>query len=317
MPTGAVIYAGRNSRLKNFAYRDFAKGLLGYRSRKSNGDPLPGVTIPGQPLRLSYPITLLSGGSMSVASVAKLAKKKPNDAWLPETSAIPTGVLAVEEVRDAAGNVVTRHDSNGMFEVIAVALKKKYGLSPNLVRAFDNVHDDFADGGTSNESKENFFAELQKMNGSGLDFLAYSGHGNYNGLPSAGVYMGDVEKLGNEIIRLVRADGSVMLYACSCASGFAQALSTKLGNRKVWAHTGAGPADKNPNMFLFQRGDDQGFLSTKNFTKDEAAAWKRHLKSNGDFYLRFPFMSVAEMKTELASLVTGGGSLLRTSMQHD
>ena len=298
---GAVIYAGRNSRLKNFAYRDFAKGVLGYRARKSNGDPLPGVAIPGQPLRLSYPITLLAGGSMAVASVVKLQKKKPNDAWSPATSTTPTGVLTVEEVHDAAGKVVTRHDSNGMFEVIAVALRKKYALPVSQVRAFDNVHDDFADGGTSDDSKQHFFAELKKMTGSGLDFFAYSGHGNYNGLPSAGVYMGDVEKLGNEIIRLVKDDGSVMLYACSCASGFAQSLSNKLGRRKVWAHTGAGPADKNPNMYLFQHGLDQGFLGTKNFTKDEAAAWKKHLKSNADFYLRFPFMTIGEMKSEIGS----------------
>jgi hypothetical protein len=301
--TGAVIYAGRNSRLKNFAYKDFVAGVRGYRSRDKQGNPLAGTKVPGQPLRLSYQVTRLTGGTMEVGSVVKLSKKKPNDAWAPATSAAPTGVFNYEEVHDAAGTAVLRHDSNGMFAVVASDLRKRYVLPKGLVRAFDNVHDDLADGGTSEDSRENFFHELGKMTGAGLDFFAYSGHGNYNGLPSAGVYMKHVEPLGDEISRLVRTDGTVMLYACSCATpgGFAQALSKRLGNRKVWAHTGAGTADKNPNMYLFQNGLDQDFLGATNFTKEERTAWKVHLKRSADFYIRFPFLTIEEMKSEMAS----------------
>jgi hypothetical protein len=301
--TGAVIYAGRNSRLKNFAYKDFGARVLGYRSRDKQGNPLAGTKVPGQPFRLSYQITLIAGGTMEVGSVVKMGKKKPNDAWVPATAAAPTGVFSYEEVRDAAGAAVQRHDSNGMFAVIASDLRKKYVLPAGLVRKFDNVHDDLADGGTSDDSRENFFHELGKMTGAGLDFFAYAGHGNYNGLPSAGVTMKHVDSLGGEIERLVTADGSVMLYACSCATpgGFAQALSKRLGNREVWAHTGAGTADKNPNMFLFRHGLDQDFLGTKNFTKEERAAWRAYLKKSADFYARFPFMTVGEMKSEIAA----------------
>src|SRR5262245_10737862 len=139
--TGAVIYAGRNSRLKNFAYKDFAKGVLGYRSRDKQGNPLAGKSVPGQPLRLSYPITLLTGGATEVGSVVKLNKQTPNDAWSPATGAVPTGVLNYEEMHDAAGAAVLRHDSNGMFQVVASDLRKKYALPAGLVRPFDNVHD--------------------------------------------------------------------------------------------------------------------------------------------------------------------------------
>src|SRR4051812_6436664 len=117
--TGAVIYAGRNSRLKNFAYKTFGNGVIGYRARDKQGNPLAGTKVPGQPLRLSYPITLLAGGTMEVASAATLNKKAPNDAWAPAVAAAPTGVFNNEEVHDAAGAAVTRHDSNGMFAVIA------------------------------------------------------------------------------------------------------------------------------------------------------------------------------------------------------
>lgn len=299
MTTGAVIYAGRNSRLKNFAYKDLTNRVLGYRYRDKLGNQPGGTKIPGQHLRLSYEIALLAGGTIQVGSAVTLNKRKPNDAWSPATSAIATGVLNYEEVHDVAGTAVLRHDSNGMFAVIAAGLRKKYSLPADLVRSFDNVHDDLEDGGTSKDSKKNFFAELKKMKGTELDFFAYAGHGNYNGLPSAGVYMSDIDDLEKEINRLIKADGSVMLYACSCASGFAQHLSRKLGNRKVWAHTGAGTADKNPNMHLFQNGLDQHFLGEKNFTKDEVTAWKRYLKLSDDFYMRFPFMTIQEMKNEI------------------
>ena len=103
MTTGAVIYAGRNSRLKNFAYKDLTNRVIGYLSRDKQGNPLAGTMVPGQPLRLSYQITLLAGGTMNVGSVMKLSKKGSNTAWSPATSATATGVLQYEEVHDAAG----------------------------------------------------------------------------------------------------------------------------------------------------------------------------------------------------------------------
>jgi len=300
MPQGVVVYAGNNSRLRAIAFRNLGGTLLGYLAIDANGH-LVKAAVPKDKTRLRYTVVALVGPRFDIE--APLNLKGTSDVWSPSTGTL-MGKLAKEDVQDATGKKVTRRDSNGMFEVVAMKLKKVHSLPSNLIKEFSNVHDDFAEGGTKDESRANFFAALKSAPGTGkaseLDFFAYSGHGSGWSLPSAGVARTHLPKLAAEITRLVRSTGTVVLYACSTGTpkGFAQQLSALLPNMTVWGHLPPpGPASINPRKMKFKGGTQQRFLDE--FSAPELAKWKAHVISSADFYARYPFMSMAEIRAEI------------------
>ncbi|MBX7105309.1 MAG: hypothetical protein K1X57_14595 [Gemmataceae bacterium] len=317
MPIGAVIYAGNNSRLKGFALRDNSGKLLGFLATNKLGG-LVLSPVKGSKTHVTYTVNTFSGIPMQVTALLKL-ERKGNEARSP-VSGVIVGTLGKEEVVNAQGELKIRNDSSGMFEVVAAKLKKIHSIPPNLVKRFANVHDDLGDDGTKEDSKTNFFNALKSMPGVGgaseLDFFAYSGHGSGSGLPSAGIGRGDISKLKDEIKRLVRADGTVILYACSTGTpkGFAEQLSGQLPGMTVWGHLPPpGPASINPRKVKFKAGKSQNFL--EQFTKEERVMWDNHVKSSSDFYARYPFMRLDEIRAEIG-MATVGRTPAPTDIQH-
>jgi hypothetical protein len=193
-----------------------------------------------------------------------------------------------------------KNDSTGMFEHVARAFRQLYNAE---IRAFDNVHDDEADGGNEAATRANYFGEMAKFSGDNLDFFAYSGHGSQNGLPSAGVRRGrptfGVPQLCERIGRLVRADGFVLLYACSTAEagGFAEDLSRLLPRMTVIGHRGAAAASRNPEKYRIVNGNSEHYRDL--LPADVQPRWTATNLDRNYLYARFPFLTVEQVAEEL------------------
>lgn len=317
MPQGVVIFAGNNARKKGWAYRNSIGKLVGYLVTDSEGGPL-GIGIKGDPTKKQYTAVAFTGVKIEIVGAAKLPRSGSEVAYPTGGGA---GKVAKEDMRDAAGQLVMRCDSTGMFEVVAKKLQKLYSLPKGLVKEFSNVHDDFAEGGTKADSRKNFLKALKEAPGPGgasdLDFFAYSGHGSPSELPSAGINRSHIATLAAEIKRLVRADGTVILYACSTGkpNGFAQQLSGQLLGMTVWGHLPPpGPASINPRKVKYKGGLPERFV--EDFTEAEFAKWKAYVIGNPDFYARYPFLTLDQMIDEVGlSLPTTAAPISQTAAQ--
>lgn len=296
MPRGSVIYAGNNSRLREFAFRNMQGGLVGYRART-----YPGAqgSIVNYPNRKRYQVRRTDGGNQDIAAPKNLSRSYPNDVWSLTGERI--GSFVREDVVGAEGALVIRTDSSNEFRRIGDRFRALYQLSQELVRSFDNVHDDFDEGGSEADTRENFFDELRAISLTQQDFFAYSGHGSSQGLPSACIKVGQLPRLAGEIRRLLKPDGIVLLYACSTGEpgGFAEQISGHLTGMTVWGHIGEGPASRNSQKVKYQNGVKQDFLEL--LSTDERQAWRNHIRHNPDFYARFAFMTLEQIKGELNS----------------
>ncbi len=298
MHQGFVVYAGNNSRLKSWAFRDLGGKLVGYLATHTDGNLIVAASkVKG---RKRYTVSGLYGPSQDIEAPAEL--KGTMDALSPGTETV-IGRLKKEETVDASGGKVIRRDSSGMFEAVALKLKKLYSLPGNLVKEFANVHDDLAEGGTKADSRKNFFDVLKAAPGVGgaseLDFFAYCGHGNASGLPSAGVDRTHVAALAKEIKRLLRADGTVIFYACQTGSkdGLAQKLSGLLPSMTVWGHRKSGPASTNPYKKKYVGGVEQPFRDS--WGEADQVTWDAYMRASADFYARYPFMTLDQISAEV------------------
>lgn len=299
MPQGVVIFAGNNARKKGWAYRDTGNRLIGYLVTDDEGKPI-GLPVTGDATKKKYTAVSFYGLKVELVGAVKLPKGGSD---VTTSAGIPAGRVAKESLVDASGKLQMRSDSTGMFEPVALKLKKLYTLPNSLVKEFQNVHDDFADGGTSEESRKNFFKALKEAPGPGgaseLDFFAYVGHGEGSGLPSAGITRSHIAALVKEIKRLVRADGTVIFYACQTGSkdGLAQKLSGLLPAMTVWGHRKSGPASTNPYKKKYIGGVEQPFRDS--WGEADQLKWDTYMRASADFYARYPFMTMDQMIAEV------------------
>jgi hypothetical protein len=299
MPTGVVVFAGNNARKKGWAYRATGGKLIGYLTLDSENRPL-GLPVPGDATKKKYTAVSFYGLKIELLGPVKLSK---GGSEVTTTSGAPAGKVAKESLVDANGKLQMRSDSTGMFEPVALKLQKLYSLPKSLVKEFLNVHDDFEDGGTAEQSRKNFFAALKEAPGPGgaseLDFFAYVGHGEGSALPSAGVTRSHIAALAKEIKRLVRADGTVIFYACQTGSkdGLAQKLSGLLPSMTVWGHRKSGPASTNPYKKKYVGGVEQPFRDS--WGEADQLKWDTYMRASADFYARYPFMTLDQLIAEV------------------
>ncbi|MCC6391349.1 MAG: hypothetical protein IT167_12170 [Bryobacterales bacterium] len=293
-PRGLVIYPDNNSKWREFVYYKNGSSVQAGYKKGSFG------TFSGSHDNLrKYEIKLTDGTTTKVAAAKKLDKKaSKNTAYDPSTFA-EIGYLNWELRKDAGGAVMAKPDSSGEFRLIGKKFKSLYGLPDTLVRSFENVHDDLDPGGTESDTRENFFDELAGVSESGLDFFAYAGHGGQSSLPSAQVRKKDMQKLADEIRRIVKSDGTVLFYACSTGvpGGFASGISSLLPTMTVWGHSDAGQASRNADKIRFRNGVSQDIRDL--LSAQAKAKWADYLKASPDFYARFPFMTVEAIESEL------------------
>ena len=289
MPIGTVIYAGNNSRLRNFALRNLHGGLVGYQARVLNSHHA------SQSNRKCYSVREISGATQEVEAPARLSRDHANPVW-QLVSNTQIGTFVREDVVNASGALVIRRDASGMFQHVAHKFRELYQLPERLVRSFANVHDDQEEGGSEEDTREDFFDELGQIASAQHDFFAYSGHGGTISLPSACIRIRDLARLATAIRRLLKPTGTVLLYACSTGAtgGFAEQLSGQLHGITVWGHIGAGTASRNPRKVKYLNGAKQRFL--EDFTAEERSAWDTHIHDDPNFYAQFAFMTIDEIK---------------------
>jgi hypothetical protein len=317
---GVVIYAGRNSRQRGYAV--FLKTPAGVRRvgylvmpRGESGPPR--VSWDRHRRYGLYSVTALAPWQMQrstgeelpekVVAARDLNREALNDLFA-EASETRIGYAQREDAIDQHNVIQMMNDSQGMFRNVAQALSQP---AARTVR-FDNVHDDQAEDGLEEaDTRSNFFAALDSITERGLDFFAYSGHGTYNGLPSAGIGFdrrgrerdGSVTRLCEYISERTRPDGLVLLYACSTADagGFAEKLSRQLPGMTVIGHRTPARASVNPYKYRIRNGVSERFQDL--LPQEVRCFWNattlgRHIPP---LYVRFPFLTLEQIATELRS----------------
>lgn len=303
-PRGVVLYAGRNSRRREYAAYLTASGgsRVGYLRRlRPTPRPLPGWSR-GEDLGW-YEVATSDGRGLShrVAMSSRPSRTGANPLRDAATGTA-VGHARREEVVNGADVRQLRNDSGGMFRPVAQAFHHLYGTQ---VVPFQNVHDDFdEDGLTERDTRENFFDAVGTVAGSGLDFFAYAGHGSSNGLPSAGITTAGgtdrgFSELTDAIRRLCRLDGWVLLYACETATagGFAERLSGVFPRMTVIGHRGAGPASRNPLKYRIVGGRSQAMRDR--LPEDVRPLWTDTALLRDRLYARVPFLSADQIAAEL------------------
>ena len=112
----------------------------------------------------------------------------------------------------------------------------------------------FQNHGRARAQRQDVIAALEVAGAGGrLDAIAYFGHGWHTSLPSAGFGLGDIEALGEAIIRLCNPGAKIIVYACHTAvpGGFAYQLGRRLGawaqhGTEVFGHPIEGHSFRNP-----------------------------------------------------------------------
>ena len=202
------------------------------------------------------------------------------------------------------------NDANGAFRPGAEAFKKIHGI-PQPIFYFDH-----------NEShaklRDKILTRLLTTpcaDPNGLDVIAYFGHGIQNGLPSAHLYLDDVQALASAISSTSKQEVRVVLYACSAGtlptsfgSRLASALNTT--DSAVFGHQTVGHSFANPYVTIFDTCHvgryvvEPGSPNWKTWAR-EIRAGNEHTMSK-TLWARFPFMSEDEIRAELGDFVSGG-----------
>jgi hypothetical protein len=304
-PRGVVLFAGRNSRRREYAAYLLSAGWAraGYLKRCRPPRPLPAWCRAGG--HVFYEIESFNGHGTGrqVAMSGRPDRTGENHLYDPATGAT-VGRARREDVVNATDVRQMKNDSTGMFRPVAHTFRQLYG---SQIEAFENVHDDFdEDGHNERDTRENFFEAVDNVAVTGLDFFAYSGHGSARGLPSAGISTtanGRTDRgftaLVAAIRRLCRADGWVLLYACSTADpgGFAEKLSGALPRMTVFGHRQAARGDVNPRKYRIVGGRSVAVQSE--LPADVRELWTAAALERENLYARYPFLSIAQIADEL------------------
>lgn len=311
--TGAVVYAGNNSRRKAITLRKNNQ-VVAYESHDERWNRIT-HGVRGRKDRVLYSMDPVNGGpAFDVVGIpSKQIHRSPTAVYA--VNALDTPIagqsLTSEDRYDAQGNHIMQKDSTAEFQRAAAGLMRAYPGTRTF--AFSNVHDDEADTGNVAESLDNFMEQMRLIPGN-LDFFSYCGHGAEHQLPSAGLKMGRVVKRRGEkhweesdafsefidiLRRSVKPGGNIIFYACSTGvvNGFAQGVSSKIPSLKVFGHTCAGQAKANPFKARIQAGAHETYAS---LLGDQFPAWKSYLKSGNDLWARYWNMTVNEIKAEIS-----------------
>lgn len=182
-------------------------------------------------------------------------------------------------------NKIGRHDATGAFIPGAKKFSSTHNVSKLVMLGEDHK-----------KNRKLMLDSLQQA--SGLDVVAYFGHGVISGLPSAGIHWSDLTPLASAISSAVNPGARVLLYACSSGAPdcFAEHLA-KRGNEKftVYGHTIPGHSFTNPYVTRFPYAPDSTpFLVPPG--DPLWTQWYRQLKTDGsEMWLRFPFMTKEEL----------------------
>jgi hypothetical protein len=154
-----------------------------------------------------------------------------------------------------------------------------------------------------------------------LEVVAFFTHGLRASLPQMGFDLSNVRELGAALAEVLVPHGVVVLYACSTAGGigggvrgeggFADALRDVISAaRPDWtghidAHERAAHTTKNAlcRRFSHNKGDTKNVGAEWIVAPDEPLfrAWKRNeLAGDDGMRFRFPFMSIADIRAEVA-----------------
>ena len=139
---------------------------------------------------------------------------------------------------------------------------------------------------------------------SGLDAVAYFGHGFPHGMASAHIYDANIDAFARLLESKCNPGVKIILYACSCGrrGEINGCFAAKLANRlsglgaQVFGHDVAGHAATSYTVFRYPGGVQVAPPGTYGGN----GAFKRALKKHGStLWARFPFMTAAELAAEV------------------
>jgi hypothetical protein len=190
------------------------------------------------------------------------------------------------------------HDASYVFVPGARQFARKYGLS---VTPFDETQ-----GHHKQVAHDTVFNTIRAARQ--LDVIAYFGHGLPHALGSAGIAEAEAPALAAAINAAAAPDCKVILYACWCGipGGFAETLSRSLSaGITVFGHSQRGHAYQNPYVarYPYRPEDTQPFI-IEHGCSTLWHEWNKELHGNSELWMRYPFMTKAEVERWLGPLPT-------------
>ncbi|MCU0649532.1 MAG: hypothetical protein MUF00_16180 [Gemmatimonadaceae bacterium] len=295
MPRGVVLYQQNDSAVLTWVWMVDGReqGVLFGPPGRENV-PRPGE--PGRSFSRIRSVRLADGTEQRLGLPRPLSRSRPNEAFVQVGETwVERGRIEHRLTRVEGGAVSMRGDARGMFRQVARKLDDLYGAV--LVPFVDTLSDEDGEHGSEAMTSAAVFRDLRAVAGTDYEFFAYSGHGADDGLASAGIRTGGpIAQFADEIRRLVRRDGTVVLYACLTArdGGFAQALSRLLPTMTVWGHTSSAEASRNPDKVRFRNGSRETIADI--IGEANVSRWRNLLQNSEDMYAHFPFMSDEELR---------------------
>lgn len=131
-----------------------------------------------------------------------------------------------------------------------------------------------------------------------LDTVVYFGHGIKNMLVSAKIGSGFLAEFVSALRAACIFGPRIVLYACSCGArdGIASAIADGLSDQLaiVYGHSVAGHAYMNPMVYWYPSG-------LQAWVWGSYSTWSAKLNDpKSDLWMRFPFLTNDELRTELA-----------------
>lgn len=186
-------------------------------------------------------------------------------------------ILCAANGRAPAGTAPTHACDGDGFQVAAGNLRRLLHIrAPTFI--YDNTRPE--------RQRERAICDALAACPSGLEFVAYLGHGVPSGLESGGIHLRNADRFMQLLADRCAPNASIVLYACSTGApnGFAQALGEYLAPKNiwVWGHTSYGNY-ANLSMFVRYPGGVpwSGHGVFFNFWREDRAAFQEGLAIAG------------------------------------
>ena len=204
------------------------------------------------------------------------------------------------------GKELMRHDATGAFHPYMEAYRKLYARDGGQVTTlkFDNN----ATPAAKLRDIVRGFASAPPQ----IDAVVYFGHGIPSGMASAHIYRDSIAGFAKLIRENCVQDVRILLYACSCArlsykgGCFAGLLATELSDMGavVYGHNDPGHTTTNPHLYRYKGISPGTQVAPPGMTKAFNTLLKTECldkkpKGNSAFWARIPFMTDAEIVSEL------------------
>ncbi len=204
------------------------------------------------------------------------------------------------------GKELLRHDATGAFHPYMNAFKKLYSQDGGEVATlkFDNH-------GTA----EHIFKQVVQgiwYGPTGLDAVAYFGHGGPNSLASAHIGAKAMPEFAAAVRANCKPGVIIALYACSCGrvsqpgGCFASKLAAELIDMQavVFGHNDPGHTTTNPHLYRYEGSKPGMAVAPPGMEKAfnrllKAESIDKKPKGNTAFWARVPFMTETEIRAEL------------------